>query len=174
MPKPNEVLFRLHNVRTPEVLGVEVNQRNDSFLKEQHEKLGVLPGKKVLSTNVETDPLWNLKNTLVCLRQQGYTLLNMGVEIRTHPKTGKKKPVLSLNFGLVGETTCTEEQLEWAKEFFHRTGYELAQAYLNTRRDGSTQLAYDCINAVSLTGQIEAPLPVLELITLEVNDSTPA
>ncbi len=177
MPKPNEVLFRLHAIKAPDALGVEVNQRDDVFIKQQHEKLGVLPGQKVLATDLSVDRPWRLNNLFSDLRRGGYTLLNMNVEIRTDKVSKKSKPVMSLNFGLVGECTCTPEQLAWVQEYLGRAAFKLVQAYLNPRRDGSTQLAYDCINAVELDQAWHSPMPVEQLFALpapEVTEQNPA
>jgi len=158
MSKPNEVLFRLHNVTPPAALQVEEFDRNDIAFEVEHARLGVLPGEKIFKTNVDVDGPWMLAAVFNVLKRNGYTPLNMNVERRPTPKM-TIKPVLSINFGLTGETTCTPEQVNWAEEFLSTVVFKLAHGYLNPRVDGSSQLAIDCIFTVKREpGQSDLPL----------------
>lgn len=164
MSKPDEVLFRLHAIRTPDVLGVETAMRNDDFLKKQHEQLGVLPGTKVFETRLPQDKPWRLDGVLGDLRQGGYTLLNMNVELRPGAVKDSIKPVLSLNFGM-GTSTCTPEQLAWVEEYLGRAVFKLAQAFRNPRVDGTSQLAIDCAQAARFEPGLNS-LPLCRLLEL--------
>lgn len=163
MRKPNEVLFRLHNINAPKELNIDVNRRDDDFLRAQHEKLGVLPGEKVFETNLPKDGPWKLGGVVRDLAQAGYRILNMSVELRPIKNSDKFKPVLSINFGLAGDATTTPEQNGWIVQLLSGATFKLAQAYLNPRTDGTTLLALDCANAVQ-DGSRQVALPLGRLL----------
>lgn len=174
MKRPNEVLFRLHSIRPPEILNVETAIRDDELLKKQHEELCVLPGIKVFETRLPQDKPWRLDGVPGDMRLGGYTLLNMSVELRPGAEEGSIKPVTTLNFGM-GTSTCTAEQIAWVEEYLGRAVFKLAQAYHNPRTNGTSQLAVDCCQAAKFEpGLMDLPLRRLLGLKTPAAKTTPA
>lgn len=159
--KPSEVLFRLHGITPPAGLEIEVNERNDDVLRKLHEQKGILSGKKVFATTYPDGP-WRLNLLVSDLTAAGYSLDNLNVELRPGAKPGSVKPVLSINFG-TGPSTCTSEQIAWVEQLLAKASYGLAQAYLNPRTDGSSQLSFDCAQSEKFLPE-QSVLPVKRLL----------
>lgn len=172
MPKPKEVLFRLHNIAPPAALQIDVYDRNDASLKEAHQRIGVLPGEKIFATDVMVDGPWKLATVFAVMKGNGYVPLNINVERRPTAQN-TIKPVLSINFGQTGESTCNPEQISWAEEVLSTTVYKLAQGYLNPRVDGGSQLAIDCVYTVKHeSGRSDLPLEKMMGIPVSAPDTT--